>query len=154
MRAARPALSLKGRALRLLSQREHSPVELRRKLAAHAASVDQLDTLLAELEQSGYLSASRFAQSLAHRRGSQFGLRRIEHEMQAHQLDASVSEPVIQALRATERDRALQAWRKRFGERASNPQERARQQRFLAQRGFTSDAIGWVIRHGAPLDDQ
>lgn len=149
MPAARPPLSLKGRALRLLSQREHSPLELRRKLAAHAESVEQLESVLAELEQRGYLSATRFAQSLAHRRGSRFGLRRIEQEMQSHQLDALASEPVLQALRATERDRALAAWQKRFGEPATDAQTRARQHRFLAQRGFTAEAIAWAIRQGA-----
>ena len=34
----RPKLSLKGRALALLAQREHSPAELRRKLLRHARS--------------------------------------------------------------------------------------------------------------------
>ncbi len=38
------------------------------------------------------------------------------------------------------------AWSKRFDGPASDVGERARQHRFLAQRGFTADAIAWVMR--------
>ena len=37
-----PVLSLKGRALRFLSMREHSRLELKRKLARHAEEGDDL----------------------------------------------------------------------------------------------------------------
>jgi regulatory protein len=154
-------LSLKGRALRLLAQRDHSRVELVRKLGPHTESPAQLDTLLDELERGGFLSAERFAQSLAHRRSARFGLRRIEQELGAHRLAEGVSAAVLDALRGTERERALSAWRKKFGQPGADASERARQHRFLAQRGFTSEAIGWVLRHGvhtgaadAPSDPQ
>ena len=149
----RHGLSLKGRALKLLSQREHSRLELGRKLAPHAESADQIEPLLDDLERDGFLSSQRFAQSLAHRRAPRFGVRRIEQELGAHRLDAAVAGPVLQGLRDTERERALMAWRKRFGESAADPAERARQHRFLAQRGFTGDAIHWVLRHGAAQPD-
>ena len=147
MRAGAP--SLRGRALRLLSQRDHSRVELHRKLAPHAESAEALDGVLDALQQAGLLSEARFAESLAHRRAERYGLRRIEQELGAHRLDASITAPVLARLREGERARALQAWRKRFGEVASDPAARARQQRFLAQRGFGADTIGWVLRHGA-----
>jgi len=154
-RPQRPGLSLKGRALKLLSQREHSRLELTRKLAPHAASTDstdsseRLESLLDELERAGFLSSQRFAESLAHRRAPRFGLRRIEHELGEHRLDAAVAGPVLQGLRDTERDRALQAWRKRFGQPATDAAERAKHHRFLAQRGFTGEAIHWALRQGA-----
>lgn len=147
-------LSLKGRALRLLAQREHSRVEMVRKLGPHAESPEQLDRTLDELEQLGLLSQQRFAQSLAHRRAERFGLRRIQQELGTHKLDAPTAESVLAPLRVTERQRALAVWRKRFGAAPSGAAERGRQQRFLAQRGFTGDAIAWVLRHGAhPSDD-
>ena len=40
-----PVLSLKGRALRYLSQREHSRFELRRKLSKYAEEGDDVDAL-------------------------------------------------------------------------------------------------------------
>ena len=104
--------------------------------------------MLDELAQAGYLSQQRFAESLVHRRASRFGLRRIEQELDAHRLDAAVSEPLLQSLRESERDRALDAWRRRFDAPPADASERARQHRFLAQRGFTGGAIAWVLRHG------
>jgi regulatory protein len=152
-RAASSGPTLKGRALRLLAQREHSRLELTRKLAPHAESAEQLERVLDELERAGFASPARFAESLAHRRASRFGLRRIEQELHAHRLDAAVAGPALERLRGTERDRALAAWRKRFGTPAPDAAERARHHRFLAQRGFTSDAIGWVLRHGVHAVD-
>lgn len=144
-------LSLRGRALRLLAQREHSRVELQRKLGPHAESAEQLDTVLRALEEGGFLSSRRFAESLAHRRAERFGLRRIEQELGLHRLDATVTAPVLGRLRDTERERALRAWQKRFGTVAADPAERARQHRFLAQRGFTGESIAWVLRHGGDV---
>jgi regulatory protein len=141
-------LSLKGRALRLLAQRDHSRVELSRKLGPHVESAAQLEALLDDLERGGFLSAQRFAESLAFRRSARFGLRRIEQELGSHRLDETVSAPVLRALHDSERARALAAWRKRFGQPGGDAGERARQWRFLAQRGFTSESIGWVMRHG------
>lgn len=148
-----PGLSLKGRALKLLAQREHSRLELTRKLAPHAESVDQVQSVLDELEQRGFLSSQRFAESLVHRRAPRFGLRRIKQELDTHRLDAAVAGPVLQGLRDTERERALVAWQKRFGEPAPDAEGRGRQHRFLAQRGFAGDAIHWVLRQAAQSSD-
>ena len=109
--------------------------------------------MLDELERGNFLSSQRFAESVAYRRAPRFGLRRIEHELSSHRLDPTVSAPVLDALRVTERDRALDAWRRRFDAPAADAAERAKQHRFLAQRGFTSDAIRWVLRHGVQIDD-
>ena len=49
----RPQLSLKGRALRLLSGREHSRSELERKLAGHEEEPGQLRRVLDELQAKG-----------------------------------------------------------------------------------------------------
>ena len=44
-------LSLKGRALRLLGQREHSRLELQCKLAPYVEEGDDLQAILDELEK-------------------------------------------------------------------------------------------------------
>lgn len=152
--ASGAGLSLTGRALQLLSQREHSRLELGRKLGLHAESPEQLEGVLDDLERRGFLSAQRFADSVAHRREGRFGLRRIEHELGTHRLDAAISAPVLQRLRDTERERALAVWRKRFGQAPADSSERARQHRFLVQRGFTADAVGWVMRDGIAVDGE
>ena len=47
-----PPLSLKARALRFLSMREHSRLELGRKLARHAEEGDDVEALLDFLEKN------------------------------------------------------------------------------------------------------
>jgi regulatory protein len=45
-----------------------------------------------------------------------------------------------------ENQRALQVWEKKFGEVPFSAEERAKQMRFLQQRGFSHSAIQFVIK--------
>ena len=59
-----PTLSLKGRALRLLSGREHSRAELERKLAAHEEEPGQLARILDELQARDFINEQRVVDSV------------------------------------------------------------------------------------------
>ncbi len=144
--ARRPTLSLKGRALKYLAAREHSRVELTRKLAPHAESPEQVAQVLDELEQKGWLSAQRFADSMLHRKAARYGAARLKAELAQHQLPSEVAQAATQSLRDTEFVRAHALWLRRFGEPAQSPQDKARQMRFLISRGFASDVVRRVIR--------
>lgn len=144
--ARRPTLSLKGRALKYLAAREHSRVELTRKLAPHAESPEQVAQVLDELEQKGWLSAQRFADSMLHRKAARYGAARLKAELAQHQLPSEVAQAATQSLRDTEFARAHALWLRRFGEPAQSPQDKARQMRFLISRGFASDVVRRVIR--------
>ncbi len=147
-------LSLKGRALKLLSMREHSRVELRRKLAPHAESPEQLEAVLDEMAANRFLCLERFADSVVHRKAARFGAARIKAELAQHQLPSHVAEAVVRSLRDTELQRAHELWARRFGEVAATPQEQARQARFLMARGFAGDVVRRVIRgDGLPDPD-
>lgn len=74
-------LSLKGRALKYLAQREHSRVELARKLAPHADDADDIDTVLDALQAAGWLSEERFVESVLHRKAARLGTARIRQEL-------------------------------------------------------------------------
>ncbi|MEY3914040.1 MAG: Regulatory protein RecX, partial [Pseudomonadota bacterium] len=76
-------ISLKGRALRLLSQREHSRVELERKLAEHEEEPGTLARALDELEAKGFISEERVVESVVHRRASKLGAARVQQELAA-----------------------------------------------------------------------
>ncbi len=83
--AARPtgAPSLRARALRLLTLREHSRLELQRKLGPHAEVEAQLDVLLDELERQGLLSVQRVVESLLHQRSACHGNLRLRQALSA-----------------------------------------------------------------------
>ena len=54
-------------------------------------------------------------------------------------------------LRGTELARAREVWRRRFGTPAEDAAQRARQGRFLLQRGFSGEVVARVLRQ--PLEE-
>jgi len=139
------ALSLKGRALRLLSGREHSRAELERKLQNFEEEPGTLAQALDELQAKGFISESRVIESVVHRRASKLGLGRIKHELQGKGLDPQAVSEALAGLKATELERAREVWRKKFGAPPVDAQAAAKQMRFLASRGFGGDVIRKVV---------
>ncbi len=156
------ALSLKGRALRYLAQREHSRAELQRKLARHLqskggdagedpeAARQQIDLALDELAAAGLLSDERAADSVLSAQGRRFGSRRLKQVLQDKGLSPDLVSHTLQQARGSELERAREVWRRRFGEVPADAAERAKQMRFLAGRGFDGDVIRRVLK---PTDD-
>ena len=142
------ALSLKGRALRLLSGREQSRVELERKMAAHEEVPGQLAAVLDDLEARDFISQTRVVESVINRRQAKLGASRIKGELQRKGLDAHKVAEAMDGLKATELDRAREVWRKKFDSKTdagNSPADKAKQMRFLAARGFGADAIRRVV---------
>ena len=146
------APSLKARALRLLSMREHSRLELERKLQPHETTEGELAAALDELQRRGYINDGRVAESVVHRRAARLGTARVKAELQAKGLDAAVVQEAVEALRGTETERATEVWRRKFGQPPADAAERARQMRFLASRGFTGEVVRRVIASAADED--
>ena len=144
-------LSLKGRALRYLAMREHSRAELANKLAAHVEEGDDLDAMLSELESKGFISAERVVDSVIHTKAARFGARRVAQELRHKGVDADLIANAMDRLRSTELQRARDVWQRRFGAQPATPQERAKQMRFLASRGFGGDVVRQVLQ-GAQED--
>lgn len=137
--------SLKGRALKLLSMREHSRLELERKLREHETQEGELAAVLDALAARGFISDERVADSVLHRRAGKLGASRVKAELQAKGLDEAVVREAVETLRDTEVERAREVWRKKFGQPPTDAKERARQMRFLAARGFSGDAVRRAI---------
>jgi regulatory protein len=138
--------SLKGRALRLLSQREHSRLELERKLAGHETEPGQLAQALDELQARGFISEERVVESLVHRRADKLGTARVRQEMVSKGLSPEAMADALEHLRSTELARARELWRRKFGEPATDPREKARQIRFLVSRGFAAEVVRRVVQ--------
>ncbi|SFL41845.1 recombination regulator RecX [Rugamonas rubra] len=150
---AAPQLSLKGRALRYLSMREHSRLELGRKLARHAEEGDDVEALLDFLEKNNWLSTERFSESLVHRRAARYGNSRIVAELQSHGVGGEALQELKAGLVEGETARACEVWRRKFGTVAADPQERNKQMRFLMQRGFSQRAVYAALRGVEPDAD-
>ena len=140
--------SLKGRALRLLSGREHSRFELERKLKSFEEAPGELALVLDELQAKGFINEARVIESVVHRRAAKLGTARIKQELQGKGLDPAAVTEALAGLKATELERALEVWRKKFGAKAADAQAAAKQMRFLASRGFGGDVIRKVVATG------
>lgn len=148
---AKLQISLKARALRYLSAREHSRLELGRKLARYAQEGDDIDALLDALEAAKLLSQQRFSESLVRRRAGRFGNSRILSELKSHGIGADAVADIKADLEQDESKRAHEVWARKFGSLPESADERAKQMRFLLQRGFSNRAIRDVLRGG--IDD-
>jgi regulatory protein len=137
--------SLLARALALLARREHSRAELARKLGPHAATADELAVLLDNLQARRLLSDERFVEVLARSRSQRFGAARIRQELRARGVSDELTRAAVADLHGSELQRARDLWLRRYGQPAALPAERARQMRFLAARGFSSDVIRKVV---------
>ena len=140
-----PPLSLKGRALRLLSAREHSRAELERKLAQYEELPGSLAKALDELQAKGFINEQRVLESVLHRRSAKLGTARIRQELQGKGLAPEVVQEAVEQLRSTEVDRAREVWRKKFAAPPADATERGKQMRYLASRGFGGEAIRKVV---------
>ncbi|GAB3404720.1 recombination regulator RecX [Massilia agilis] len=148
-----PQLSLKARALRYLSTREHSRLELGRKLARYAEEGEDVEAVLDFLEKNNWLSQERFAEALVHRKAGRYGNSRVVAELQNHGVGGEALAELKSGLAETELARAKEVWRRKFGKVAQDAAERAKQMRFLLQRGFSQRAVRAAMQGGADEDD-
>lgn len=132
----------------MLARREHSRLELERKLAPHAESPGELVELLDELVQRGWLSEQRVIEQVVHARRAKFGSRRIQQELADKGIDGDLIAAAVAQLRDGEIDAAMALWQKKFGSLPRNMAERARQIRFMQGRGFALEVILHIMKQG------
>jgi regulatory protein len=127
----------------LLARREHGAAELRRKLTATGYDAVLVDAVLAQLAAEGLQDDGRFVEAYVRSRAARgFGPLRIRLELQERGIGGDIAELFLGDDDQDWRELLDQARRKRFG--AALPgdlRERARQTRFLQQRGFAPEAI-------------
>ena len=140
-----------AQAVRLLAQREHSRHELagklRRKQEADELDESGLNELLDELEQLGYLNDRRFAEMLLRSSvGRGHGPMKITYALRDKGIGSSLANEVLAEADPDWQELASWQREKKFGEGIpKDPKERARQQRFLAGRGFFIETINAVF---------
>jgi len=148
-------LSLKARAVAYLSRREHSRLELRRKLSAWCDDPAAIEAVLDDLAREHWQSDQRYAQAYAHRTAVRQGAQRILGALRQQGLTDAQLGDLREQLRATESDRAYAVWQRKFGKPPTDPRDYARQYRFMAGRGFSADSIRRLLdgRGGRHPDD-
>lgn len=138
-------VSLKGRALRLLSQRDHTRAELIRKLGPLEEAEGDLARVLDELTAKGFISEDRVIESHLNRRASKLGVARLRQELIDKGVSAAAMQAALQGLAHSEAERAKEVWARKFGQSSGDPKEKARQMRFLLARGFSAAVVRRVL---------
>lgn len=126
-------------AIRLLTQREHTRIELQRKLIKRGFTQDIVEPLLDQLIQKKLLNDQRFAENYIHYRTNKgYGPVRIAAELNQRGVAADLIDELL--------DHNAENWlhqihtlkQKRFGKKSPKDfNEQAKQMRFFQYRGFT-----------------
>ena len=141
-----------ARGLRWLARREHTRLELERKLAPYVEDASELESLLDDFTARGWLSETRAVEQLVKAKRHRFGAARIRQTL----LEKGVAQDLIASALASVKDTELEAargvWTRKFRSAPASSAERARHVRFLQSRGFSVDVALRVVR-GRDLDD-
>jgi regulatory protein len=132
---------LRQQALKLLARREHSQKELQRKLIKRGAEAEQIELVLQQLVEEKLLSDDRFCEAyIYHRRKAGFGPLRIQAELSERGIHAK-TEDQLQNGESWE-ELLEKTWQKKFkGQYPCDLKNKAKQTRFLINRGFTIEQI-------------
>ena len=127
-------------ALRLLTRREHSIVELRKKLMEKTDHPELIPEIIQELIQKKYLDDERFTESYSRMLANKgYGLLRIKRALKEKGITESNN--VYHA-------DIKEVYNKKFKKGGSSDlREKAKQIRYLQYRGFSFEEIKKVINH-------
>lgn len=122
-----------------------------RRRAPDAAAQQAVDEVLDWLAGQRLQSDARYAEARVHQRAASHGAQRITHELAQH--GVALADEAAAALRASEFERALALWQRRFGPQLpADAKERARQGNYLLRRGFAANVVQRVIQGRSALD--
>lgn len=129
--------------MRLLAQRDHSEMELRRKLTQTGVSTDDIEQAISYCHEHHWLDESHFTQRYVSSRSKKgYGAQRIQQELETKGI---AREHICYALAESNIDwnsLALHTAQRRFGRQLpSEWKGKMKVQKFLLYRGFLHDEI-------------
>ena len=135
----------------MLARREYSRQELLLRLVRRGFDTAAVKTELDQLIAEGSLSEDRFVENFIRaRRERGQGPRRIRGELIQRGISDELVDACIDDSAADWLPLARQAQMKRFGTAPTEWSERARQARFLRQRGFSEEQIRQCLENNEP----
>lgn len=130
--------SLRARAMDLLSRREMSRLELKRKLMAYADDEQALEQVLNEFSERNWQSDERYTEVFINSKSRKHGSLRLKQSLQAKGIDSATIQAHLPD-KNTELDNAKEVLHKKFKNPAQSAAEKQKQLRFLLYRGFSMD---------------
>ncbi len=142
------SISASARALRLVARRDYTRFELRAKLAPHVEDAVELEVLLNDFTDRGWISEPRVVEQLLHAKSARLGASRIRHALIKRGIPEDLIGPALVRLKESEPDRARSVLARKFSAAPLTPSERARQVRFLQTRGFSFQVAMQAVSTG------
>jgi len=144
--AKRP-IDPKTQALKLLVRREHSALELKRKLTARGIAPDEAAAAVEHAAAEGWQNDGRYAGMLVRTRvANGFGPVRIEAELEVAGVPAEQIRAALDDAAVDWRELAIAVHAKKFGALPRTSAERAKHYRYLQGRGFDSAQISSALK--------
>lgn len=137
----------------MLARREHTRVELARKLAPQGTQ-EEIDAVIAELQATQMQSDSRAAESYVRSHAARLGASRLRQNLKTRGVTGELIDAQLQpGLLPDELERARSVWARKFAAVPADAREWARQARFLQGRGFAGDVIRKLLKDPAGGDE-
>ena len=153
--APRPASRARQRAQSLAYEFAPAPsvaADTFSDVTYEAPTASDVNALLDDLEKRKMLSDDRYAEMRARLRATRYGDTRLRQELAQKGIDRDTIAAVLSE-QPDERSRCHELWRKKFGRPPADMNERMKQTRHLASRGFAMRVIQEVIRGDAASCD-
>ncbi len=129
--------SLRERAMDYLARREHSRLELQRKLQLKGFALEAIESTLTALETENLLSDQRFAEQFVHRRQAMgYGPRRVVEELKQRGVAAQLIEESVWQDTEGWKQSLQYILQKKFKQKPANWSEKQKQYQYLWARGF------------------
>ena len=147
-RRRRPEPTPVQRALGLLTRREHSRLELTRKLQQRGVEHMEATEVIDKLADAGWQDDTRFAESLARSRASSgYGPAHIRAELGTHGLDSEAVAAAMDAFDGDWAENARDLLQRRHPQALEGGREARRKAAdFLLRRGFTMEHVRAAMR--------
>lgn len=135
-----------NRTLGLLSRRDHSAVELRRKLSSRGYDDDVTDAVLEQLQSRGLQSDEAFARHYVEsKRNRGFGPVKIGAELRQHGIDRDLLAELVDHRDTGWLTECQQVMQRKFASGPVDRKEKMRRSRFLLQRGFPPSMVSRLL---------
>jgi regulatory protein len=129
-------------------------MELEKKISVYADSLKilnyEIKSILDDLEQKDWISDQRFTEQFVFSKKRKFGMRRIVRELNLHGIDELIINKAISAIKEEEFLLAKQIWKKKYNQLPDTIEEKAKQIRFMQNRGFDIGTILQILSGKSP----
>lgn len=138
---------LRTRALDLLSRRDHSELELKRKLLQKGADASEVVSLFEEFRARGYLDDRRFAENFVQsRRGKSWGPRRFRQELMARGIAGELASEILERAEGLDQTAVREKLESLVDREVRKGREAPKIAASLIRRGFSPSSVQAALR--------